>query len=224
MLRTPAIRYSILMLAFLSVFTLTMPVLLAAFATQVFDLGASGYGLFNSLVAIGARRRRARLDAAGRASGCASSSSAAPVWAAVLARRRGHADRADVRRRARRLRHRQPVLLPVRQPARAAEHAAGGARPRHLGLGARGARRAGHRRPDHGRDRRPPRRARRHAHRRRRPRDRGHRALGAARPARARCASRSPPTARWSPSPPADSPWIRGSAAPRADPRIHGAS
>ena len=54
MLRTPAIRYSILMLAFLSVFTLTMPVLLAAFATQVFHLGASGYGLFNSLVAVGA--------------------------------------------------------------------------------------------------------------------------------------------------------------------------
>ena len=53
-LRTPAIRYSIVMLAFLSVFTLTMPVLLAAFATQVFHLGASGYGLFNSLVAIGA--------------------------------------------------------------------------------------------------------------------------------------------------------------------------
>ena len=53
-LRTPAIRYSILMLAVLSVFTLTMPVLLAAFATEVFDLGASGYGLFNSLVAIGA--------------------------------------------------------------------------------------------------------------------------------------------------------------------------
>jgi MFS family permease len=53
-LRTPAIRYSILMLLFLSVFTLTMPVLLAAFATQVFHLGASGYGLFNSLVAIGA--------------------------------------------------------------------------------------------------------------------------------------------------------------------------
>ena len=53
-LRTPVIRYSILMLAFLSVFTLTMPVLLAAFATQVFHLGASGYGLFNSLVAVGA--------------------------------------------------------------------------------------------------------------------------------------------------------------------------
>jgi MFS family permease len=53
-LRTPAIRYSIVMLAFLSVFTLTMPVLLAAFATQVFPLGASGYGLFNSLVAVGA--------------------------------------------------------------------------------------------------------------------------------------------------------------------------
>lgn len=52
--RTPAVRYSIVMLAFLSVFTLTMPVLLAAFATQVFRLGASGYGLFNSLVAIGA--------------------------------------------------------------------------------------------------------------------------------------------------------------------------
>jgi MFS family permease len=53
-LRTPAIRYSIVMLAVLSVFTLTMPVLLAAFATQVFPLGASGYGLFNSLVAVGA--------------------------------------------------------------------------------------------------------------------------------------------------------------------------
>jgi MFS family permease len=53
-LKTPAIRYSIVMLAMLSVFTLTMPVLLAAFATQVFHLGASGYGLFNSLVAIGA--------------------------------------------------------------------------------------------------------------------------------------------------------------------------
>jgi MFS family permease len=53
-LRTPAIRYSIVMLAFLSVFTLTLPVLLAAFATEVFDLGASGYGMFNSLVAIGA--------------------------------------------------------------------------------------------------------------------------------------------------------------------------
>jgi MFS family permease len=52
--RTPAVRYSIVMLAFLSVFTLTMPVLLAAFATKVFDLGASGYGLFNSLVAVGA--------------------------------------------------------------------------------------------------------------------------------------------------------------------------
>jgi MFS family permease len=53
-LRTPAIRYSIVMLAVLSVFTLTMPVLLAAYATQVFDLGASGYGMFNSLVAVGA--------------------------------------------------------------------------------------------------------------------------------------------------------------------------
>lgn len=52
--RTPAIRYSIVMLAFLAVFTLTMPVLLAAFATQVFHLGASGYGLFNSLTAMGA--------------------------------------------------------------------------------------------------------------------------------------------------------------------------
>ena len=53
-LRTPAIRYSIVMLAFLAVFTITMPVLLAAFATRVFHLGASGYGLFNSLVAVGA--------------------------------------------------------------------------------------------------------------------------------------------------------------------------
>lgn len=50
----PAIRWPIVLVAFLAVFTITMPVLLASYAKQVFDQGAAGYGLFNSLVAGGA--------------------------------------------------------------------------------------------------------------------------------------------------------------------------
>lgn len=50
----PTIFWCILMLAFLSVFTLNMPVLLAAYASDVYHVGAAGYGLFNSLVAVGA--------------------------------------------------------------------------------------------------------------------------------------------------------------------------
>jgi MFS family permease len=53
-LSKPTIFWSILMLAFLSVFTLNMPVLLAAYASDVYRVGAGGYGLFNSLVAVGA--------------------------------------------------------------------------------------------------------------------------------------------------------------------------
>jgi MFS family permease len=50
----PAIRWPIVLVGFLAVFTITMPVLLASFAKQIFDQGAAGYGLFNSLVAGGA--------------------------------------------------------------------------------------------------------------------------------------------------------------------------
>ena len=50
----PAIRWSIVLVAFIAVFTLTTPVLLAAYAKQVFDQGAAGYGLFNALIAAGA--------------------------------------------------------------------------------------------------------------------------------------------------------------------------
>jgi MFS family permease len=50
----PAIRWPIVLVGFLSVFTITMPVLLASYAKNVFDQGAAGYGLFNSLVAGGA--------------------------------------------------------------------------------------------------------------------------------------------------------------------------
>ena len=42
------------MMSFLSVFALNMPVLLVAFAGDIFAAGAGGYGLFNSLVAVGA--------------------------------------------------------------------------------------------------------------------------------------------------------------------------
>ncbi|WFR65890.1 MFS transporter [Curtobacterium flaccumfaciens] len=44
----------VVLVAFFSVFALTMPVLLSAFASQVYDVGAGGYGVFNSAVAIGA--------------------------------------------------------------------------------------------------------------------------------------------------------------------------
>ncbi len=52
--RKPAIFWSIVMVAILSVFALTMPVILAAFANDTYKVGASGYGLFNTLVAAGA--------------------------------------------------------------------------------------------------------------------------------------------------------------------------
>jgi len=52
--RKPAIFWTIVMLAVVSVFSLTMPVILTAYATEVFDVGAAGYGLFNTLLAAGA--------------------------------------------------------------------------------------------------------------------------------------------------------------------------
>jgi MFS family permease len=68
-LRKPAIFWSIVMVAITSVFAVTMPVILAAYANNVFRIGASGYGLFNTVVAAGAltggllatRRRVVRL-------------------------------------------------------------------------------------------------------------------------------------------------------------------
>ncbi|WP_123653039.1 MULTISPECIES: MFS transporter [unclassified Curtobacterium] len=50
----PTIIVPVILVAFFSVFALTMPVLLSAFASQVYDVGAGGYGLFNSAVAVGA--------------------------------------------------------------------------------------------------------------------------------------------------------------------------
>jgi MFS family permease len=52
--RKPAIFWSIVMVAILSVFALTMPVILAAYANDTFRVSAGGYGLFNTLVAAGA--------------------------------------------------------------------------------------------------------------------------------------------------------------------------
>lgn len=50
----PTIFWPLVMLGFLSVFSLNMPVLLAAYASDVYRVGAGGYGLFNTLVAVGA--------------------------------------------------------------------------------------------------------------------------------------------------------------------------
>jgi len=50
----PTIVVPVLLVAVYAVFGLTMPVLLASYAADVFDVGAGGYGLFNSMVAVGA--------------------------------------------------------------------------------------------------------------------------------------------------------------------------
>jgi len=65
----PTIYWPWLMAGFVAVFAMSLPVLLAAFADHVYDAGASGYGLLNALVALGAlagaitsaRRRQLRL-------------------------------------------------------------------------------------------------------------------------------------------------------------------
>ncbi|MBG6238530.1 MFS family permease [Mycetocola sp. CAN_C7] len=50
----PTILYPVILIAVFAVFGLTMPVLLASYAADVFDVGPGGYGLFNSMVAVGA--------------------------------------------------------------------------------------------------------------------------------------------------------------------------
>lgn len=65
----PTIFWPWLMAGFIAVFAMALPVVLAAFADHVFDIGAGGYGLLNALVALGAlagavastRRRQLRL-------------------------------------------------------------------------------------------------------------------------------------------------------------------
>jgi MFS family permease len=49
----PTIWVPITLLASFSIFALTMPVLLASYADEVFGVGSGGYGLFNAMVAIG---------------------------------------------------------------------------------------------------------------------------------------------------------------------------
>ena len=50
----PTILVPVVLVASYAVFGLTMPVLLASYADEVFDVGAGGYGLFNSMIAVGA--------------------------------------------------------------------------------------------------------------------------------------------------------------------------
>ena len=67
--KKPAIFWSLVTMAFVSVFGMSLPILLAGLAKNVFDTGSTGYGIYNSLVAIGAlvgaiastRRRTMRL-------------------------------------------------------------------------------------------------------------------------------------------------------------------
>lgn len=68
-LNKPTIYWPWLMVGFISVFAMSLPVLLAAFADRVYGIGAGGYGMLNALVALGAltgavastRRRQLRL-------------------------------------------------------------------------------------------------------------------------------------------------------------------
>lgn len=50
----PTIVYPVILVAVFAVFGLTLPVLLASYADDVFAVGPGGYGLFNSMVAVGA--------------------------------------------------------------------------------------------------------------------------------------------------------------------------
>lgn len=50
----PTILYPVILVAVFSVFGLTLPVILASYADVVFAVGPGGYGLFNSMVAVGA--------------------------------------------------------------------------------------------------------------------------------------------------------------------------
>ncbi len=50
----PNILWAVILVGFVAVFGMNMPVFLSAFSTKVFHVGAGGYGLFNSLVAVGA--------------------------------------------------------------------------------------------------------------------------------------------------------------------------
>ena len=50
----PTIVYPVILIAVFAVFGLTMPVLLASYADDVFNVGPGGYGLFNSMLALGA--------------------------------------------------------------------------------------------------------------------------------------------------------------------------
>ena len=52
--RKPPIFWTIVVLTLLSLFALTTPVILTSYANNVYKVGASGYGLFNTLIAAGA--------------------------------------------------------------------------------------------------------------------------------------------------------------------------
>ena len=50
----PAVRWAISLVGIYGMFTISLPVTLTAFADRVFHTGASGYGVLNSVVAVGA--------------------------------------------------------------------------------------------------------------------------------------------------------------------------
>ena len=54
MLAKPAMFWTFVMVTFVSMFGLPLPTLLAGMADTVFETGAQGYGLYNSLLAVGA--------------------------------------------------------------------------------------------------------------------------------------------------------------------------
>jgi len=50
----PSLFWTLVMVAFVAIFGMPMPALLAGMADTVYDTGATGYGLYNSLAAVGA--------------------------------------------------------------------------------------------------------------------------------------------------------------------------
>ncbi len=159
-LAKPAMFWTFVMVTFVSMFGLPLPTLLAGMADTVFETGAQGYGLYNSLLAVGAltgallSTRRTELRLRTIVLGA--------MLYGVLQTLVGLAPFYSLVPRAARHRRVQPAAL--RDGGRddgAAVVEPADPRPRDVILHADPRRRPSHRRPDHGADRRDLRLARR---------------------------------------------------------------
>ena len=137
--RTPSVLWPVVMVGAFGFFTISLPVTLAAYAKDVFHSGASGLGLLNGVVALGAlagalttarRRRQPRLRTVGRrrvrpgrrVAGHGSRAGAGGVHAAARHRRRGEPRLPHLGAVPRPARRRRPPSRPRGRPLPARLH------------------------------------------------------------------------------------------------------